>query len=178
MIRLFAALAVPEEIGAALQARQTGIEGARWRPLAALHVTLCFYGDVREDIARDLDAELMALRARPFEITLAGAGSFNEGVDIPAVWIGVADNPALNALATATAKAARRCGIALERRAYRPHVTLAYLKRPDPREVAGWIQAHNLARSPPIPIRTFGLYSSTLGSEGSRYNLEADYTLA
>src|SRR3954468_20100420 len=43
MIRLFAALAVPPEIGAALQARQHGIDGARWRPLEALHVTLRFF---------------------------------------------------------------------------------------------------------------------------------------
>ena len=49
MIRLFAALAAPPEIGRALQARQTGIEGARWRPLEALHVTLRFYGEVRQD---------------------------------------------------------------------------------------------------------------------------------
>ena len=59
MIRLFAALAIPSDVGRALQARQTGIDGARWRPLEALHVTLRFYGELREDVARDLDAELL-----------------------------------------------------------------------------------------------------------------------
>ena len=40
MIRLFAALSIPTEIGTNLQSRQVGIGSARWRPLEALHVTL------------------------------------------------------------------------------------------------------------------------------------------
>lgn len=177
MIRLFAALAIPPDIGRALQTRQVGIEGARWRPLEALHVTLRFYGEVRQDVARDLDAELVALTARPLEIKLAGAGSFGEGPDIHAVWAGVAPNPELERLAAACETAARRVGLKPEKRHYRPHVTLAYLRRPDPAEVAAWVQANNLLKSPPIPIDRFGLYSSTLGGEGSHYRLEAEYPL-
>ena len=33
MIRLFAAIAIPEEVGAALLPRQDRLPGARWRPL-------------------------------------------------------------------------------------------------------------------------------------------------
>ena len=43
--------------------------------------------------------------------------------------------------------------------------------------VAAWIQGHNLLRSPPFPITSFGLYSSWLSSEGSRYRLEREYPL-
>jgi 2'-5' RNA ligase len=89
MIRLFAALAIPTDVGQALVPRQTGIDGARWRPLEALHVTLRFFGDIREDLARDLDAELVAVRNAPFEIVMQGAGSFADGPDIHAVWAGV-----------------------------------------------------------------------------------------
>ena len=52
MIRLFAALAVPEDIGEGLARRQQGLPGARWRPLEALHITLRFMGEVREDVAQ------------------------------------------------------------------------------------------------------------------------------
>src|SRR5689334_6265629 len=135
MIRLFAALSVPEDIGAALQSRQTGIDGARWRPLEALHVTLRFFGELREDVARDLDGELERVGGRPFDITLQGAGSFADGDDIHAVWAGVAENPALTRLAEACESAARRAGLSPDKRRYRPHVTLAYLRRPDPVEV-------------------------------------------
>ena len=177
MIRLFAALSVPEDIGAALMARQTGIEGARWRPLEALHVTLRFFGEIREDVARDLDAKLMGVGGRPFEIALAGAGSFADGDDINAVWAGVTETPELVRLAAACEAAARRAGLPPDRRRYRPHVTLAYLRRPDPAEVAAWIQANNLLKSPPIRVESFGLYSSVQTKAGSVYELEAEYRL-
>ncbi len=177
MIRLFAALAVPPEIGRGLMTRQTGIEGARWRPLEALHVTLRFFGEVREDVARDLDSALMEVRGRPFEIVLEGAGAFGEGADVNAVWAGVAENAELRRLAEACETAARRAGLKPEKRRYRPHVTLAYLRRPGPAEVGAWVQANNLLRSPPIEVDRFGLYSSTLGGEGSHYRLEAEYPL-
>jgi RNA 2',3'-cyclic 3'-phosphodiesterase len=177
MIRLFAALSIPAEIGRALQLRQTGIDGARWRPLEALHVTLRFYGELREDVARDLDGELLGIRGRPFEIELAGAGSFADGDEINAVWAGVAENAELRRLAEACETAARRAGLKPEKRNYRPHVTLAYLRRSDPAEVAAWIQANNLLKSPPIAVESFGLFSSHLGRDGSHYRLEADYPL-
>lgn len=177
MIRLFAALSLPPEIVNGLTRRQIGIESARWRPPESLHITLRFYGEVRQDVARDLDAELAGLDAAPFEITLEGVGSFGEGRDIHAVWAGVAENAQLRRLADACETAARRAGMKPEKRRYRPHVTLAYLKQADPAEVAGWIQAHNLLKSPPITVDGFGLYSSTLGGEGSHYRLEAEYPL-
>jgi len=177
MIRLFAALAIPPEIGRGLQTRQTGIDGARWRPLEALHVTLRFFGEIREDIARDLDGELMRVSGRPFEISLEGAGSFADGDEINAVWAGVAENAELRRLAEACESAARRAGLKPDKRNYKPHVTLAYLRRPDPAEVAAWIQSNNLLKSPPITVDRFGLYSSVLTKDGSYYTLEAEYGL-
>lgn len=177
MIRLFAALSIPPEIGRGLQARQSGIEGARWRPLEALHVTLRFFGEIREDVARDLDSELMAVGGRPFEIGLAGAGAFDNGDGIDAVWAGVVENVELRRLAEACESAARRVGLKPDKRNYKPHVTLAYLRRPDPGQVAAWIQANNLLKSPPIAVDRFGLYSSVQTKEGSFYRLEAEYRL-
>jgi 2'-5' RNA ligase len=177
MIRLFAALKIPDEIGLALARRQTGVEGARWRPLEALHVTLRFFGEIREDVARDLDTELSMIHGRPFEIELAGVGAFGDGPDIHAIWAGVAESEPLRRLAKACETAARRSGLKADTRHYRPHVTLAYLRHPDPVEVAAWIQANNLVRPPSIRIDSFGLYSSFLGSEQAHYRLEAEYPL-
>jgi RNA 2',3'-cyclic 3'-phosphodiesterase len=178
MIRLFAAVALPPQITAALIRRQTGVETARWRPPETMHVTLRFFGDLREDIARDLDGELAGLDGGGFEIVLEGVGAFGEGRDIHAIWAGVGETPALTRLARACETAARRAGLKAEGRRYRPHVTLAYLRHADPAEVAGWIQANNLLKSPPIPIDRFGLYSSHQSKEGSYYRLEAEYPLS
>lgn len=177
MLRLFAALAVPDGIAQLLLARQHDLQGARWRPAEALHVTLRFFGDIREDMADDLDGELSRVAGAPLALELEGVGAFGEGRDIHAVWAGVAENAALRQLAGRCEAAARRAGLAPDRRAYRPHVTLAYLTRPDPADVAAWIQRHNLLRSPAFEVTRFGLYSSHLSSKGSSYLLEQDYPL-
>jgi len=177
MIRLFAAVALPEEVAEGLTIRQYGVEGARWRPMEAMHITLRFFGEVQERMADDLDAELGSVGGGPFAVSLAGVGSFGEGALIRALWAGVVENPALNQLAGRCEAAARRAGLAPETRAYRPHVTLAYTRKPDPREVAIWVQSHNLLKSPPFAVDRVGLYSSHRTSEGSRYRLEREYRI-
>ena len=42
MLRLFTALTLPPDVAEVLERRQSGLPGARWRPLEALHVTLAF----------------------------------------------------------------------------------------------------------------------------------------
>ncbi|ATQ44461.1 RNA 2',3'-cyclic phosphodiesterase [Caulobacter mirabilis] len=177
MIRLFAAIAIPDEIGEPLLTRQHGLEGARWRPLEALHITLRFFGDVQEPMADDIDAELSTIAMPPFGLELNAVGDFGEGRDIHAVWAGVEESAPLRHLAAKCETAARRAGLKPETRQYRPHVTLAYLRHPDPDAVARWIQANNLLKSPTFAVDRFGLYSSHQTHEGSRYRLEREYRL-
>jgi RNA 2',3'-cyclic 3'-phosphodiesterase len=177
MLRLFAAVAVPEDLGEALARRQKGVQGARWRPPESLHITLRFFGDVPENVADDIDSALSVVSGEPLTLELSGVGTFGEGADVHVLWAGVAENPALRRLAKAVETAARRAGLKPESRAYKPHVTLAYLRRADPAEVAAWVQTHNLLRSPPFVARAFGLYSSWRTDEGSAYRLEQAYSL-
>jgi 2'-5' RNA ligase len=178
MLRLFAAVEVPPEIGEGLVRRQQGLPGARWRPTESLHITLRFFGSTAENVARDLDAELAAISGAPFELELEGVGSFGEGREVHAVWAGVSESEPLRRLASRCEAAARRAGLKPESRAYRPHVTLAYLRRAEPDRVGAWVQGHNLLKSPPFRVTWFGLYSSWPTSEGSRYELEREYPLA
>ena len=163
--------------GAEVTRQGEAVEAGHALEFVGRHGTLRFFGEVREDMARDLDAELSTLGGRPFDVVLEGAGAFGEGSDIHAVWAGVAENPELRRLAKACTTAARRVGLKPDRRNYRPHVTLAYLRHPEPDRVAAWIQANNLLKSPPFRIERFGLYSSFLGSDGAQYRLEAGYAL-
>lgn len=177
MVRLFAAVAVPPAIVEGLVRRQTGLDGARWRPAESLHITLRFFGEVKEDVADDLDGELSRTTAPAMDLTLEGAGSFGDGPDVHAIWAGVAENAALRQLAGRCEQAARRAGLKAEKRNFHPHVTLAYLRRADPVKVAQWIQANNLLQSPPFRVESFGLYSSRLSPQGSSYTLEREYGL-
>ena len=179
MIRLFTALAVPDDVAETLKRRQTGLLGAKWRSHEQLHITLSFYGEIDERRADDLAMELeRAATGGPFEITLAGVGSFGDGHRTRAVWAGVQPSERLSVLAGRCRSAAERAGVVVERRDYRPHVTLAYLT-PDaaPDRIGAWIAEHNLLRSSPVRVDRFGLYSSVLTPDGSRYELEREYIL-
>jgi 2'-5' RNA ligase len=133
---------------------------------------------VQETAAADLDAELSRITGKPFDLALQGADARGEGHQLHAVWAKVADSEPLNILAGRCESAAKRAGLTLERRAYRPHVTLAYLDRQaDPHRVAEWIRANSLLASPPWRVSWFGLYSSWKTAEGTRYELEREYPL-
>jgi 2'-5' RNA ligase len=105
-------------------------------------------------------------------------GSFGDTRGERAIWAGVEGNEPLRILARRCEVAARRAGLAARRRAWRPHVTLAYLRGSDPDRVAAWIQANNLLRSPEFSVSGFGLYSSWRSSAGSTYRLERLYRLS
>ncbi len=178
MIRLFAAVAVPDEAAAPLLAAQTGLREARWRPAEALHITLRFFGDVQETVAEDLDTALSAISLPPFELRAEAAGAFGASEHMRAVWAGVGHSEPLARLAAKCETAARRAGLKAEARTYHPHVTLAYLPRTaDPAAVAGWIADRALLKSPVWTVGGFGLYSSRLLPSGSAYDLERFYPL-
>ena len=172
MIRLFAAIPIPGEIGEGLARRQQGVAGARWSPLENLHITLRFVGAVSENKADDLDAELSVIGGAAFDLTLQGVGVFAEGPEPRALWAGVADSASLRRLAARCETAARRAGLKADTRAWRPHVTLAYLSGADPARVAAWVQSHNLLKSPAFRVHAFGLYSSWRTDAGQVYRLE------
>lgn len=178
MIRLFAAIEVPDPIAQALAPLQQGLDGARWRPREALHITLRFFGDIAEPVADDVDEELETIGGAPFSLSLAGVGCFGEGRRLRALWAGVEDNPLLRQLAGRCEAAARRAGLKPETRNYAPHVTLAYLNRADEAAVGRWMAEHNLLKTEPFSVDRFGLYSSWGGRSGSVYRLERTYPLA
>ncbi len=177
MLRLFAALPVPPPIATALTDLQSGVPGARWRPTETLHITLRFFDEVSETTAADLDAALSSSRTPVFDVALSGVGAFGPADRLRAVWAGVTESEALRILAARCEADARRCGLKREARAFRPHITLAYLKHSPQTHVAAWVQAHNLWRSQSWRATAFHLYSSWRTTEGSRYEIERTYPL-
>jgi RNA 2',3'-cyclic 3'-phosphodiesterase len=178
MIRLFAAVPAPFDIAEGLARRQQGLPGARWSPAENLHITLRFFGEVAEPVAAELDTGLSAIAMDSFEVALEGAGAFGEREHMRAVWAGVRESEPLRRLAAKCETVAKRCGLKAETRAYRPHMTLAYLKHSPEQRVAAWLQGHNLLQSPPWRVRQFNLYSSWRSADGSRYELERSYPLS
>lgn len=178
-LRLFAAIALPDHVAERLLALMKGVPGAKWRPRENLHLTLRFFGELTEPVAEDLDSAIEgAVRGHgPFEVRLKSAGSFG-GADPHALWIGAAENDALNNLAAACEKAARRVKLKPESHKFTPHVTMAYLSGAPLDRVQSFEQRLGLFEAPPFTVESFGLYSSvTRKSAPSLYRLEAEYPL-
>ena len=104
MIRLFVAIAVPEETAGALAPLASGVPGAHWSPPENLHITLRFAGEVTEGQADDLDAALGAIVTSPFDVSLGGVGAFGDENGIHALWAGVEPGEPL-------ARLRRRCAV-------------------------------------------------------------------
>lgn len=148
-MRLFVSLRPPPEAVADLRAR-----AQRWpSPPERWHVTLAFLGDAEPEPVHEALAR--RLRGRPaFGLRLEGSGSF--GRNGP-VWVGVGgDLPALRELAGRVAAAAGEAGVELERRSYRPHLTVGKRGHPDPASLADY-------RGPTWRAREVELVRSDLG---------------
>tara|TARA_R100001129_G_C5269709_1_gene233720 strand:- start:269 stop:802 length:534 start_codon:yes stop_codon:yes gene_type:complete len=176
MYRLFAAIAVPDQLHPGLMETQTGLSGASWRPEENFHITLRFFGDVSHTDARDLDELLAAISCSPFELSLEGMGWFGRR-EPSAVWARVRESDPLRALSAKCDQAARRLGLPLDRRPFTPHVTLAYLHGTPLDETRVWVERHHAYRSGSFWVEGFHLYSSHMGNGPSRYVAEADYIL-
>lgn len=175
-LRLFAAIAIPEDLHPGLRALQRDLAGAAWRPPEAFHLTLRFFGEIDEPTAHDLDAECARLREAPFEMRLVGVGSFG-GREPHAVWAGVEAPEALARLASGCERAARRCGLAPETRPFTPHVTLAYCAGTTDADAARYQERFAAYRSPPFWVDRFVFFSSWATRRTRAYVEEAVFPL-
>lgn len=178
MLRLFVALSLPAELKGRLAMLSGGIPGAKWVPPENYHLTLRFIGEVASWQAQEVDDALAAIRARPFELSLRGVGTFERGGRIAALWVGAERTEGLAFLQGKVETALQRAGLEPERRRFAPHVTLARTDKAPPDKLAAYVQAHNLFRAPPVMVESFTLFSSRLGKEQAVYVPEVDYALA
>ena len=129
------------------------------------------------DIEAEVTSDADKIRACD-RIIVPGVGAFGDAHRSHTLWAGLERSERLNVLAGRCRSAGERAGVPPEKREYRPHVTLAYLKpQANPDRIGAWITGHNLLKSPPIRVDRFGLYSSVLTGDGSVYTLEREYLL-
>ncbi|WP_119167168.1 RNA 2',3'-cyclic phosphodiesterase [Algihabitans albus] len=176
-MRLFVALSLPEDVRERLDMLDSGLPGARWVAAENLHLTLRFLGEVDSAQARDLDDTLSAIDAPGFALTLQGLATFGDGAKVRALYADVAPNPALLHLQAKVESAVARAGLPLERRKFKPHVTLARFKGDPGPKLGHYLGQHGLLRIGPFPVDHFLLYSSLLGAEGPHYTEEVVYDL-
>lgn len=179
MPRLFVALPVPEEIAAELTALQSGVPDARWVLPENFHVTLCFAGDVQGHVLRDLEEELSDAAGPKFTVQLSGVDQFSSGKQPKALVALVEKSERLERLQQKVSTIVRHCGIEVERRKFRPHVTLARFANgaETGHHLAQFMASHSTFKAGPWVAEHYSLFSSRQGRSGSNYTEEALYHL-
>jgi 2'-5' RNA ligase len=177
-MRLFVALPLPEDARARLAALQSGVPGARWVDKDNLHVTLRFIGETDRHGAEELDAELAAIRAPAFGLTLCGVGYFDRSRYAHTLWAGVEKPEPVAFLRDKIESAAVRAGFPPERRKFSAHVTLARLDDVPSVRLGPYLETRHGFGAGPYPITHFTLFESRRGGDGVHYEPLADYPLA
>jgi RNA 2',3'-cyclic 3'-phosphodiesterase len=139
----------------------------RWTLPESWHVTLGFMPEVAEHRLDEMLERLVRAgrRRRPFELRLSGGGAFPGAAAARVVHARTAGEPAdleeLRRLATGARAAATRAGTPVAGGRFRPHLTLARLRRPT--DVVRWLRVLDTYESRAWAVTRFALVRSHLG---------------
>lgn len=176
MPRLFVALRPPAAVRETLLDAMDDDPGVRWQDEDQLHLTLAFLGEIDRRVEQDLVDGLAAVRSVPFEVQIRGVGHFERKGAASALWAALAPNEHLARLRQRVVTACRRAGAEPDRKAFRPHITLARLGRSSP-PPGGWLAAHGTLAAGPWKVREFILSESRLSPGGSEYEPLVSFSL-
>lgn len=185
MIRSFVAIALPDHLQARLgevssELKRLDLHASFPRP-EAMHLTLKFLGDIREEQVDDISAALneAANGVEEFEVSIRKLGCFPHAANPRVAWAGVELCPGLRKLAVNAETELAKVGFAPEQRPFSPHLTLARIKsRQNVARLSRYLETDGatleLGR---FLVSEFYLYKSTLLPAGARYERLAGFPL-
>ena len=177
MKRLFVGLRFSGIITQGLKELQGGMNGANWVTVDNLHLTLRFIGGCDNSLVNDILLELTKVRSNCFNLQLNGVNHFKNKGRVKSLWVGVPENADLVNLRIEIDKLLKKIDIEPERRAFKPHVTLAKLKNIRLSDLAYFEQINSLYRSDQIPITYITVFQSMSVKGRSKYFPIADIPL-
>jgi len=183
-MRLFTGLDLPDAVTGNLETLLRRLKPAariQWSPLANLHVTTKFIGEWPEARLGELKAALAALAGRPpIRVEIRRLGFFPNPRAPHTFWCGI-EAPGLAELAAATDQATAALGVAPEKRAFSPHLTLARITRTNGplalQPLQDAIAGLSSLEFGGFTAASFFLYQSTLRPGGSVYTKLAEFPL-
>lgn len=152
---------------------KTKTTSVKWVDPAQLHLTLVFLGWTDPPLQSRIEAVIQRAAAGipPFTLKVNGMGVFPKLRSPKVIWAGVAEEEPLMTLQQALAEEIGAAGIALERRPYRPHLTLGRVREGNvPEPFTRWISQEKGARIGECAASQVMLMESRLRPEGSVYD--------
>src|SRR5437867_125274 len=180
-MRVFIAVELPDDVRRGLKEIQRDLrslhESARWVSPESIHITLKFLGEVPNKRVDNIHEALAGLSWKPFLIKVQGIGFFPGTRSPRVIWAGM-EAPTMSGLAEELDARMDRIGFEKERRAFRPHITLARAR--DTRMDSSLVKA--AAKYADHPFGSFkvdrvSLFQSTLKPTGAVYNKLKEYLL-
>ncbi len=185
-MRTFVAVDIPEEVRAALDALVARLRpvsrAVRWTRIEGVHLTLKFIGEVQPENVEAIAASLAQIRfPHRIEMKFRGVGCFPNERRPSVFWAGVEAGAELGALAAAVEASLEPLGIAKEKRAFSPHLTLARFKSIDGSGLNRLREA--ITAVGPLEFgagiaKDFHLYQSILKPGGAEYTRLATFLFA
>jgi len=186
VFRSFVAIDVPALIRTRLSQfaeRNRNLTQYRWVESDSLHVTLNFIGDVTQQdvssLCRRIESTVQAIP--PFRVSLKGIGVFPKAERPRVIWAGVeSGTQEMLAVYSRVAELLESLQYDRDRHEFRPHVTLARLKRNVPAESdVSAVLAKNLnVDFGEFEAKQVVIYESVLEKSGPRYTPMARIKLA
>jgi 2'-5' RNA ligase len=182
-IRSFFAFELPPEIKKIVARVSQGLGqsplDARWVKVDNIHITVVFMGNIQSDEipAMGEGAQKLCQNYSPFDVSLNGIGCFPNKRKPRVIWLGLdGDMERMASFRDALQKHLTPFGIKEEKRAFKPHLTLARFRKPrrmDDQENQLLSKYEDLT-SPFCPLKELILFKSELKRSGAEYTkLEA-----
>ena len=178
-MRAFVAIDLPDAVIAALEGLQEVMPLGKPVDPDQMHLTLAFLGEQPDDLVEAAHHALAGIRFPAFEMQLSGLGTFGNR-EPTVLWAGVKDPTQVKALHDRILPALHGAGLPLERRRFRPHVTIARFDRsglPEHERLAKFLARWETFPSPPFTVEDFALWRSTLRPKGAIHDELARYPL-
>ena len=178
--RTFCAIELGAEVRAQLANHAKRLRGtvpdasASWTRPENVHLTLKFFGNVEVNRIEKISAaaERAVRESSTFQIGIGETGVFPRPSRPQVLWIGVIDQSGqLSALQEKFENECAAEGFPKEDRAYKPHLTIARLRKPEgTRQLA---EAHLQMKFEPIEVevKEIVLFRSELSPKGSKYTV-------
>jgi RNA 2',3'-cyclic 3'-phosphodiesterase len=185
-MRLFVAIDLDDVARAAIAQTQRRLaeildtdRSLKWVSPAHMHLTLAFLGEIAEPVVPAIVENLsLNIDARPFTAVFRNLGVFPPRGAPRVLWLGVGDGASdVVGAQRVVADRVADAGVALDRRPFHPHLTLARWRSSRPKDARRALAVGPETPTARVDVDHVTLYQSRLTSAGPVYTSLARATL-